>query len=142
MRDPVLADCGDENEVEPMPESPKITEIAGVSGVPRSKHAQFLTPHERLAVTRLGILDVCNDFVSACGVSQKSALSNPLDLLKATAGGMALLAAIGGIPVGAAAHYIGRGSKVRDAKEKELIQRIKDYREIATRLEGGIQEGV
>ena len=98
----------------------------------RPLYTQLLTTEERAQCMKMGaITSVAHRTKEADG-----ALSflNPSNVAKAVIG----VSLLGGIPLGIAAHTVGKRINDQKNQERELIERIKYYRAASGNLERGL----
>lgn len=84
-------------------------------------YLNLLTPEERVASLKMGMSMKCAE----SGVKQADLISlSPDGVMKA----VLVTSLLGGVPIGVAAHVIGRRVTATSNKERELKERIKYYR--------------
>jgi len=98
------------------------------------KHTELLTPLERLTMIKVGVLLALNEKknlqkTAAIGIGRVGGLSG--DLITSTM----LLAALTGIPVGVAWHFMDRKASDRRKSERGMQEKLKFYKNIATGME-------
>jgi len=93
----------------------------------------LLTPQERAASVKLGAMMKCSEL----GIKQSaiSEVINPSNAMKAVAAVSLLI----GVPMGVAAHVIGRRVTGVENREKEMKEKIKYYRNATRGLETGLE---
>lgn len=108
----------------------------------KPEYIKALTVAERSSAMKLGAVLKFAEFgvrPSEIDTFVKTAF---LPKLQASLGGVGKLlmavSLLGGIPVGAASHIIGRKLTSEDVKERELHERIRFYRTAAKQLETGL----
>ena len=106
----------------------------------RAAYTKLLSPAERMAGIKLGAMLALHQngilLANADGI-----LKRALSPLSAVDTGMkAILATslIAGIPIGAAAHMIGRQVSANRKSERERLARIKYYRDVTGQLDAGL----
>jgi hypothetical protein len=105
----------------------------------KPEYTQILTPAERAAAMRLGAVMKFAAFgvrpSQIDGLVKSGAIDiSPGNVAKA----LIAVSLIAGIPLGAASHVIGKRITEQKAKERELKEKIKDYREATRGLESGL----
>ena len=92
-------------------------------------YISLLTPGERAASVKLGAMMKCSEL----GIKQSaiSEVINPSNAMKAVAAVSLLI----GVPMGVAAHVIGRRISGVENHEKEMQEKIKYYRNATRGLE-------
>lgn len=94
-------------------------------------YISLLTPAERVASLKMGMSMKC----AQAGVKQADLISlSPDGIMKA----VLVTSLLGGVPIGAAAHIIGRRVSGVENKEKEMKEKIKYYRNATRGLETGM----
>ena len=109
-----------------------------------TQYREVLEPQERLAAFRLGAYlkfasmgvrpSEIDAFVKQAGVGATSTLLSPPGLAKM----VATVAILTGVPLGVAAHVIGKRITGSRGREKELRSQIGYYRNAAQQLETGL----
>ena len=99
----------------------------------RPAYLDHLTPAERGACVKLGAMLKCSEL----GVKQSaiSEVISPENLMKS----VAVVSLLGGVPLGVAAHIIGRRITGTENRERELQEKIKYYRNATRGLETGLE---
>lgn len=101
-------------------------------------YTKVLTADERMACMRFGALLKCAEH--GLNSSQISELVKTATIsLTDTAKGIASLAILSGIPVGVLAHIAGQHITGQRAKERELEEKVKYYRNATQGLSTGLK---
>jgi len=96
-------------------------------------YISLLTPEERAASVKMGAMLKCSEL----GIKQSavSDVINPTNAMKA----VAVASLLTGVPLGVAAHIIGRRLTGVENREKEMQEKIKYYRNATRGLETGLE---
>lgn len=109
-----------------------------------NSYRKLLTPKEQMAMFKIAM----SAELAGASLADKTAGVRGA----ATAAGVAALPSVGmnalktvaavsvilGVPLGVAAHAVGRQSKVTDNKERDALDRVRRYRSAAKELERGL----
>jgi hypothetical protein len=96
-------------------------------------YISLLTPGERAASVKIGAMLKCSEL--GIKQSQVSDVLSPSNAMKA----IAVASLLGGVPLGVAAHIIGRRISGVENREKEMKEKIKYYRNATRGLETGLE---
>ena len=107
----------------------------------KPEYTKLLTPAERAASMRLGALLKCAEHGIPPDKIDETIKTAGIDV---SPGGIAkavfLTAILGGVPLGVAAHAIGKRITGEKTKERELKEKIRFYREATRGLEQGLAQ--
>ena len=101
------------------------------------KYTEILSKEERLEMIKCGIVAQLSTIP---GIEKDAQLQSAVDRVAAPVKGTLILAALAGVPVGAAWHYLDRRTDDRRRSERELQARLKFYRDIASNIESNLAQ--
>lgn len=95
----------------------------------KAGYIQALTKEERAGCLKLGSIMAFSDFgITPSGIDTFVKKAGVSDYLNTIGGAVVATALIGGIPLGVAAHVIGKRIRQQTDKEKEMEAKLKYYR--------------
>ena len=109
--------------------------------VGRAPYVDMVTPEERAASIKFGAMLALHAHGIRMGEVDgaiKQALPSPMGAVDTGMKAIFATSLIAGIPMGIAAHMIGRSVSANRKSERERLARIKYYRDVTGNLEGGL----
>ena len=100
----------------------------------RPLYTQILTPEERAQCMKLGAMTKLAEFGHTKEADSALSFLSPSNVARAVIG----VSLLGGVPLGIAAYQIGKRINTQKGQEREMLERIKHYRNAASGLEGGL----
>lgn len=104
-------------------------------------YTKLLTPQERAGAIKFGAMLAFHDRgirMDQVDSIVKQALPSPMGVVDTGMKAILATSVIAGVPLGIAAHMIGRSISANRKAERERLARIKYYRDVTRSLEGGL----
>lgn len=103
------------------------------------EYVKNLTPVERAAAIKLGaFMSLAHNGITVQEFQKKAA--NWTGALTPIPRSILMLSILGGIPLGALAHAMGKSISTDDRKEREALARLKYFQQLTAGMEQGLTE--